>query len=64
MPIALHHKVNDDSHKPIKPVTRTEFTKNSSSAALPFTIHHRSGNPVNSYSSQPHLYLYIYYNIT
>ena len=62
MPIALHQK-HDDSCKPIERAARTEFTKDSSSAALPFTEHHRTGRPVCSYFSQPRLYL-VYYNNT
>ena len=36
MPIALHQK-HDDSCKPVECAARAEFTKDSSSAALPFT---------------------------
>jgi hypothetical protein len=56
MPIALHQK-HDDSCKPVEHTARTEFTKDSSSAALPFAEHHRTGRPVCRYFSQPRLYL-------
>jgi hypothetical protein len=56
MPIALHQK-HDDSCKPVEHTARTEFTKDSSSAALPFAEHHRTGHPVCRYFSQPRLYL-------
>ena len=48
---------HDDSHKLIQPAARNEFTKNVSSAALPFAVHHRTGHPMHRYFSQPRLYL-------
>ncbi len=48
---------HDDSHKLIQPAARNEFTKNVSSAASPFAVHHRTGHPMHRYSSQPRLYL-------
>ena len=56
MPIALHQK-HDDSCKPVECAARAEFTKDSSSAALPFAEHHWTGRPVYRYYSQPRLYL-------
>lgn len=60
MPIALHQN-HDDSRIPVRHTARTAPTKCSSSAALPFTVHHRTGRPVYTYSSQPHLYLFAYF---
>ena len=48
---------HDDSCKPVECAARAEFTKDSSSAALPFAVHHRTGDPVHRYFSQPRLYL-------
>ncbi|MBO5163131.1 MAG: hypothetical protein J6B75_01615 [Ruminococcus sp.] len=44
MPIALHH-YHDDSRKPVELTAETEFTKDRSSAALPFISLHRTGDP-------------------